>query len=196
MSLWLATGVWAGPRIVGRPAAVRAGQVVQLAWDAPAGADELEVLLLLDGGARESLRLTRCLPGSSGTWEWRVPDLPSPAARLVLRWGSGGREIEGEPGPSFAIVCHSPRLAPLARRHGELWVGDTAAPSIETNGISPGTRAAWPSGSTVPATLPPDRLLAAPRVPLTALRAEPAVKGSRASVSTRSTALLLVPLRE
>ncbi len=160
---WPAVSALAGPRIVGRPAVVRAGQLVEVSWTAPACADELELLLVLDGSGREPLRVTESLPGAFGTWLWRVPDLPAVSARLVLRWGSEGREIEGEPGPAFAIACPGGRLNPVTRRGGELWVGRGSAPAVRKGGLSPGARASWPSGRAAPATLPREPLPAALR---------------------------------
>jgi len=147
-------GAWAGPAIVGAPSVVRPGQLVEISWRAPAGAEELELLLVLAADSRESLRLTESLSARSGTWRWRVPSLPAATARLVLRWGCEGREMEGEPGPSFTIALPGARLAPITLRRGELWVGWGSAPGISATGLSSAAHASWPLGRTAPATLP------------------------------------------
>jgi len=142
------------PRIVGLPGVVGAGDMVRVSWVAPGEADELELLLLLDEGAREPLRLTESLPGSRGTWSWRVPNLPARSARLVLRWGVEGHEILGPPGPVFSISCSGATLTTVGRRDGELWAGEDGLPSVRGYGLSSRAHASWPVGQPGWATAP------------------------------------------
>ncbi len=104
-------------------AAVRAGGIVEVRWTAlPAGVDEFELLLSVDDGRRFEIRLTEQLDPGVGLYSWRVPNLPSGRARLRLRFGIEGREIEGPPGPPFTIVGDETiPAAGLEHRRGEWW---------------------------------------------------------------------------
>jgi|GEM_PF-2341728 len=110
--------------------ALAAGSSHVVRWlPLPAEVDEFEILLSLDGGASFPIRLTPQLDPSNGAYLWRVPDLPSHAARIRLRWGIRGQEIDGPPGPRFAIGAATWRTTSgLAWRHGEWWV--TPHPSL------------------------------------------------------------------
>lgn len=95
----------------------------------PAGVEEFEVLLSLDGGSSYPIRLTPQLDPAAGAYLWRVPDLPTRAARVRLRWGIAGRELEGPPGETFTIDARSWRtVSGLAWRGGEWWL--TPHPSL------------------------------------------------------------------
>ncbi len=124
------------------------GTVVEVRWDPVEGpADELELLLVLDGSGTAALRLTRSLPPRTTSWRWRVPALPARAARLVLRVGREGREVEGEAGPPFRILAPKVPLARLTARHGDLWAGGTGGPDpVRARGLAPVAAASWPSG--------------------------------------------------
>jgi hypothetical protein len=103
--------------------AVVAGTTTEIRWTAlPEDIDEFELLLSLDDGRSFAVRLTPQLDPAVGMYAWRVPNIPAARARLRLRVGRGGHEVEGPPGPAFAIVRD--RALPesgLEHRAGEWW---------------------------------------------------------------------------
>ena len=103
---------------------LRGGDVVEVSWTGvPAGADEVELLLSLDGGRRVAVRLTEELSSGDRSYLWRVPILSGRQAALVLRMGIEGREIESAPSGLFEIRPEPERPAvPVAWRAGELWL--------------------------------------------------------------------------
>jgi hypothetical protein len=102
---------------------VKAGEQARVVWsELPGGVAELELLLSLDGGRSYSLRLTPQLEPERGGYTWRVPNLPGETARLRIRYGLRGREVEGPASASFVIVASSfEEIAPLRVEDGELW---------------------------------------------------------------------------
>jgi hypothetical protein len=85
--------------------------------------EEWEAFLSLDGGRSYSIRLTPHMDVAARQFFWRVPDLPTPAARLILRFGNERKEIEMASQGSFSIVAGSaaPEVRPgrQAFRRGE-----------------------------------------------------------------------------
>ena len=121
----------AGPIVFTAPApgqVLRSGEVVEVSWTGvDRDADEVELLLSLDGGRQIALRLTEQLPSRSGSYLWRVPNLSSRQAAFVLRMGVGGREIESAPSALFQIQpARSRPPEALNWRGGELWLGTEA----------------------------------------------------------------------
>jgi hypothetical protein len=111
---------------IDRPAAgevVYAGDLVEVRWTAlPDTVNECELLLSLDGGREFSVRLTPQLGRTTRELSWRVPNLPALRARLRLRVGIDGQEIESSASSGFTIVGASGSLlAPLRFAHGEWW---------------------------------------------------------------------------
>ncbi|MFI5370661.1 MAG: hypothetical protein ACHQ52_03815 [Candidatus Eisenbacteria bacterium] len=103
---------------------VHAGDQIELRWDAMGRAEELELLLSLDGGRTWRLRVSPELPGSSTRYLWRVPNLASAGARVRLRVRIDEREIESAPSEPFVIECDPTR--PLSRAlvsEGGWWSG-------------------------------------------------------------------------
>jgi hypothetical protein len=74
------------------------GATARVLWDAPpraAGDAEAELVLSLDGGRTFPIRLTRDFAPDESAVLWRVPSLPTRAARIALRVGDdGGPEEE------------------------------------------------------------------------------------------------------
>jgi len=108
------------------------GDVVEVRWEEPpAGAEEGELLLSLDGGARVPLRLgPRLDPSARSTW-WTVPAFPAGAASLTLRVGVEGREVECVPSGSFEIVSRPGSTpASLLFRDDEWWVAVETLPAL------------------------------------------------------------------
>ncbi|MCG6962925.1 MAG: hypothetical protein LJE95_06595 [Acidobacteria bacterium] len=125
--LLLAAPPAAGEGRVERPHAgqtVRAGEVIEVRWtsfDEPV--DELEILLMVDGKGRFPVRLTEQLAPRPGRLLWRVPDLPTPAARLVVRFGRDGHELLAEPGGAFRIIGSVRTTLPSPGfANGEWWL--------------------------------------------------------------------------
>jgi hypothetical protein len=115
---------------------LRAGETVDMEW-APlgAGAEELELLLSLDGGRTWPVRVSPELPGESVRYRWRVPNLAAADARVRLRVRVNEREIELPASEAFAI--ESDPTQPLDRRlvsEGSWWNGfedaEGAAPEL------------------------------------------------------------------
>jgi hypothetical protein len=105
-------------------ASLHEGETVQIRWSGvPADAEEIELLLSVDGGRHFSLRLTDELDSSSGSFLWRVPSLLTDSASLAIRTGAHGQEIVSAPGPLFRL-SHSPSTPAVLLRWkaGEIWV--------------------------------------------------------------------------
>ena len=106
----------------------RGGEVTAAEWKGlPAGVDELELLLSVEG--RElPVRLTPQLSPQPGLVLWRVPNIPSRRARLRLRFGLEGDEIESASSAEFEILpAENEPPAALAFHDGEWWVENASA---------------------------------------------------------------------
>ncbi len=120
----------AGPaaEILLPPAAARAlhpGEMVELRWrGVPREAEEMELLLSLDGGRSFVVRVTPDLDGDRGAFSWRVPPFPSVQARLAMRINLAGREVVAAQSAPFRIAADR-RAAPwtVRSRGGDLWLG-------------------------------------------------------------------------
>jgi hypothetical protein len=83
--------------------------------DMPGDADEMELLLSLDGGKTFPIRLTAELPVCASTFRWRVPAVSSGMARLAVRIGEEGRaETERIAFVSGEFQIASSRSSPTA----------------------------------------------------------------------------------
>ncbi|HKV09705.1 MAG TPA: hypothetical protein VJ725_16305 [Thermoanaerobaculia bacterium] len=83
-----------------------AGTEAVVEWEGlalPPHADEWEAFLSIDGGKTWPLRITPHLDLSIRRFSFRVPDLPTREARLLLRFGDERREVEMETTQRFAI---------------------------------------------------------------------------------------------
>jgi hypothetical protein len=83
-----------------------AGTEAVVEWEGlalPPHADEWEAYLSIDGGKTWPLRITPHLDLSIRRFTFRVPDLPTEEARLLLRFGDERREVEMETPQRFAI---------------------------------------------------------------------------------------------
>lgn len=109
------------------PPVLCAGDTVELSWQPPAGARELELLLVPASGSRTLFRVTAEIEPAIRSVRWRVPALPCEGARLLLRWGDAHGEYEGPASTPFRIVAR-PRGAD---------VGATAAALVH-EGACPG----------------------------------------------------------
>ncbi len=88
------------------PAQVQVGDVVTLHWVDPGPlAEEMEILLSVDGGRTYPLRVSPELDPRAGSYRWRVPDLPAAGACLRVRLGHGRDEWSCAPTAAFRIVA-------------------------------------------------------------------------------------------
>jgi len=147
-----------------------AGSVAAIEWEGlyvPEHADEWEAFLSLDGGHTWPLRVTPHLDISIQRFEFRVPDLPTRDARILLRFGDERREVEVETSQSFAIDRGTLRAAPPPRQvlsRGErgvvVWVEGTrsgeglrevvaVAPESELRRVRPAGLLVLPLGAPV-----------------------------------------------
>lgn len=87
-----------------------AGSQAVLAWEAVADlrAEEWEAFLSLDGGRTYPLRLTPHLDLSIRRFAFRVPDLPTSRARLLIRYGNEGEEEEEAEAPWIFAIAAGP----------------------------------------------------------------------------------------
>jgi hypothetical protein len=107
------------------PASVAAGRLVELRWRGiPADIEEAELLLSLDGGRSYPVRLTPELEARTTSFRWRVPDLPTEQAVLMLRVGDEEGERTGALSSCFRILHVEGAPAPdLGFHEGEMWTG-------------------------------------------------------------------------
>lgn len=92
--------------------------------------DEAELVLSLDGGLTFPIRVSTELSPCAGGFDWRVPSLASPHARLALRTGEGAR---GE-SERLALLSEDFTILPdpeglperLYARRGEWWTPEEA----------------------------------------------------------------------
>jgi len=120
-----AAAVGAGAVSLDVPAVVTAGQSVELRWSAlPADVEELEIVLSLDGGRTYPVRVSPELDARERGCRWRVPDLPTGHARLMLRMGGEEGERVGALSREFRIVHAEGVPRPgLGFHEGQFWTG-------------------------------------------------------------------------
>lgn len=93
------TRAGAEPRVLDLPRVVHVGEIIEVRWQGvPREADEMELLLSLDGGRHFDQHISPEMDPRLGVYRWRVPDLPCADARLMLRYGEegGGRDGHGD----------------------------------------------------------------------------------------------------
>jgi len=103
-----------------------AGTTAELEWTPLATflnlpeVEEWEAFLSLDGGKTYPVRITPHLDQDLRRVRWQVPDLPTPDASILLRFGDEHRETAVEIPVRFSIaaspVSSDPGTLPLARR--------------------------------------------------------------------------------
>ncbi len=119
---------------------LRAGDVVEVRWTAfEQPVEELEILLAVDGEGRFPVRLTDQLDPRLRSVRWHVPDLPTPAAFLFVRFGRHGCEVAAQHGGVFRIAgaARAPLAAP-GFTAGEWWLGrGTPGAPVGSSGARP-----------------------------------------------------------
>ena len=163
-----------------RPAAgtiLHGGESVEIRWSGvPLDAEEVELLLSVDGGHHFSLRLSEELDADSRAFQWRVPNLIADHAALTLRMGTCGREVESAPGPLFALRPQpSTQKALLRWRAEEIWLDAREESDVRERPLPLQGLSAEPKGLTAlpretgaflpPRTLDPRPALLARKVP-------------------------------
>jgi len=106
---------------------VRAGETAKIEWcGLPGDVEELELLLSVEG-LEGPVRVTPQLSPRAGQLMWRVPNLPSRRARITIRFGLDGKEIESAPSARFEILPagSEPRTV-LSFREGEWWAQEAS----------------------------------------------------------------------
>jgi len=106
-------------------AVLHAGETVQVSWDRLGDSvEEAELLLVLDEGTGFRVRLTSDFEPARESSTWVVPNLPALSARIRLRVGIDGREVETEPSEPFRIEGTAEKTpAALRFSSGEWWLG-------------------------------------------------------------------------
>jgi hypothetical protein len=87
-------------------------------------ANEMELLLSVDGGRTFSIRVTAELPACASSFRWKVPALSTNDARLAVRVGRDGEESEriAFVSPPFRITSFAPAAEPeLTTGTSERW---------------------------------------------------------------------------
>lgn len=119
-----------------------AGSLVTIAWDElalPQHVNEWEAFLSVDGGETWPLRITPHLDISIRRFDFRVPDMPTRDARLLLRFGDERREV-GMEAPQRFSIARGGSAASWAPRSPRLTRGERAREGNE--GV-----VAWVEGS-------------------------------------------------
>ena len=121
------------------------GRAVRVTWSPlPKDTEEFELLLKFESPFPAKIRLTECKDPELDSLAWVVPRIPCERARLLLRRGEGGREIDWAWSRTFSI--RGSPYAPVQRTafyRGEMWATDDNISSLRgrRNG-GPGHRAA------------------------------------------------------
>lgn len=111
-----------------RPA-FTAGETIQVGWvNLPPGVEELEFFLVRGDSVEEIVRLTPQLVPARGSFAWKVPNLPSSDAKLRLRVGIDGEEIEIAESETFAVHSSGDIAPQIEFRDGEWWATETSRP--------------------------------------------------------------------
>jgi hypothetical protein len=95
-------------------AEVVAGSSVSIEWDAasiPAGVEEWEAFLSVDGGKTYPIRITPHLDASIRRFNWTVPSLPGADVSILLRFGDEREEVEFPFSGRVRITGAVPRAA-------------------------------------------------------------------------------------
>ncbi|MFY9550061.1 MAG: hypothetical protein WAU32_02825, partial [Thermoanaerobaculia bacterium] len=115
-------------------------------WNSPCGArpdaDEMELLLSVDGGLTFPIRLTAELPRCASAFRWKVPALSAWHARLGVRMGhEGRRETERIAFVSEEFRIASAETSPTARlvRGPSEWWTEQALLEIGPEGLLGGS---------------------------------------------------------
>lgn len=108
------------------------GQKVRITWSRlPPDTEEFELLLKCESPFVFKVRLTECKDPGLDAISWIVPRIPCQRARLLLRRGERGREIDWAWSRPFSIrggLCAP--VQKTAYYRGEFWATDETLPSL------------------------------------------------------------------
>jgi hypothetical protein len=124
-------------RVPENGATLRGGSFAQLDWSAspiPAGAEEWEAFLSVDGGAYYAFRITPHLDVARRAFTWLVPNVDAISAKLLIRTGDEKHETHFVIPGSFRIVHDAQAEAVLPHAFGR--GGAEAAREGEANVVS------------------------------------------------------------
>lgn len=112
---------------------------MEVRWDGlPAGVEEMELLVSVDGGS--AFARAADLDPATGSYRWVVPGLPTSRAVLALRANVDGEETVLFRTVPFAIgQATGPALEPLSYHGGELWTDDAGRAAPVADGGVAGT---------------------------------------------------------
>ncbi|MFN2633337.1 MAG: hypothetical protein ABR610_07995 [Thermoanaerobaculia bacterium] len=129
---------------------LEAGSLVEVRWSGLSpSANEVELLLSVDGGRTYSVRLTDELESEAGSWVWKVPRLDTNLARLAIRMGGDGREVIAAASRPFQIVPDPSAARIRLRWHsGEIWA-EAEGGARTDRPLSDGDLSASPESMTV-----------------------------------------------
>lgn len=190
-----------------------AGSSATIEWEElalPEHTVEWEAFLSLDGGRTWPLRITPHLDISIRRFDFRVPDLPTREARLLLRFGDERREVGMEAPQRFSITPAAfptprTRVRVLSRgeraRDGEQGVVVWVRGSRSGGGLR--EVVAWEPGAEMRGVRPTGRLLLPPGAPVSSreeipppsLAPEPAPKPVFRTAEKRKPRPAAVPVR-
>ena len=188
--------IGAGAVTLDVPGVVTAGQTVVLRWSKlPAEAEELEIVLSLDGGGSYHVRVSPELEAREREYRWRVPDLPTRHARLMLRMGGEEGERAGALSREFLIVHAEGAPRPeLGFHEGQFWTGLDPLEGSSRAGIAPDAPCFEALADEAPCAPPEPVLRSAPpdavRAPAVCAAAAAAPRGRSAGFAPRE-----IPLR-
>jgi hypothetical protein len=115
-------------------AVLRAGSTAELAWEPQVAFDrigkveEWEAFLSFNGGKTYPFRITPHLDRALQRVAWRVPEIPTRDARILLRFGDERREVFSEIPQRFAIEPGSSAAADFLPTRISLSRGEAARP--------------------------------------------------------------------
>lgn len=163
-ALCAAAGVAPAPALrLSATGTLRPGQEVAVGWPpVPMATREFELLLRYEAPLALTVRLTDSKEPSLTAMAWRVPNLPPGRARLLLRVGRRGAEVEWAQSAPFRIAGGA--FAPTHRvrlRRGEFWIQEGPAPTPTS--LEGGRRTLWSAPGGLPA--PADGPSATPALP-------------------------------
>jgi hypothetical protein len=113
----------------GEPGVLHTGQMGQVRWGRLGPeVEEAELLLVVNNENGFTLRLTEEFEPDLDSYIWVVPNLPARAARICIRVGIEGREVQMARSGEFRI---EPELneppPPIRFKNGEWWAGAVCA---------------------------------------------------------------------
>ena len=125
----------AAPRLHGIPERVRSGAELRITWTGLGReAHEAELELALAGG--HWVRISPELEARAGGFTWRVPSGLAGPARLRLRYGGEGYEVESDVSVSFVLQASAVATHASDAGLGEWWCLDRLPASLPPSQVT------------------------------------------------------------